>query len=119
MQEPVEGLAALVESAVVAQEQYLAGARESEATGTWTDEMYNSPEIAREALAAVQGAMWQAHAAFERQFRTFLAVLPAQANVDTRLFLTRLEEPVTAQGSGSGRSSSVGGGAGPVPPDLA
>ncbi|KFM28409.1 Gamma-tubulin complex component 3 [Auxenochlorella protothecoides] len=90
--EPIHGLAGLVEQAVAAQRGYLARVKESETSGTWTDEVYNSPEIEAEALTELHGAMWQAHAAYERHFRTFLSLLPAQSHLDLRFFLSRFEE---------------------------
>ena len=54
-------------------------------------QIYNSPSISEELLAEVKAGMWRVHSSFDRHFRTFLALLPAQAHLDLRFFLSRFD----------------------------
>ncbi|KAK2077944.1 hypothetical protein QBZ16_003812 [Prototheca wickerhamii] len=102
---PADALARLVERACEEQRGYLARVRESEQRGAWTDEVYRSPEIERAGLTDLHGAMWQAHAAYERHLHTFLAQLPAQSHQDLRFFLSRLEDAGAAGEGGVGAAT--------------
>lgn len=101
---PIRRVADAVELAVVEQQTFLKRAKESEATGEWNEEVYNSPQgVSRELLAEVRSGAWRVHSAFDRHVRTFHALVPQHSHLDLRWLSSRLE-PLDA-----GISAAAGG----------
>jgi len=89
---PIRRVADAVESAVAEQQIFLKRAKESEASGEWNEEVYNSPqEVSRELLAEVRSGAWRVHSAFDRHVRTFHAMVPQHSHLDLRWLSSRLE----------------------------
>lgn len=89
---PIHRLFSATEAAVSEQQAYLKRVAESEASGEWTDEVYNSPPgVSQVLLAEVRSGVWRVHSAFDRHLRTFLALLPPQSHLDLRSLASRLE----------------------------
>jgi gamma-tubulin complex component 3 len=104
---PIRRVADAVEYAVVEQQTFLKRAKESEASGEWNEEVYNSPQgVSRELLAEVRSGAWRVHSAFDRHVRTFHALVPQHSHLDLRWLSARLE-PLDAGITGGGRSRTM------------
>ncbi|GAB4814758.1 hypothetical protein N2152v2_001804 [Parachlorella kessleri] len=90
MQGPIKRLAGAVEQAVAEAQMYLQAVNDSERGGTW-NEQPQRPSIQEEVVQEVHSGMWRVHSAFDRHFRTFLSLLPAQSHLDLRFFLSRID----------------------------
>jgi gamma-tubulin complex component 3 len=104
---PIRRIADAVETAVAEQQIFLKRAKESEASGEWNEEVYNSPqEVSRELLAEVRSGAWRVHSAFDRHVRTFHALIPQHSHLDLRWLSSRLEQVDAGIGApiGGGRS---------------
>lgn len=89
---PIRRLAGAVELAIAEQQAYLKKVEESEASGNWTDDVYNSPPgVSEELLMEVRSGAWRVHSAFDRHLRTFLSLSPPNAHLDLRSLSLRLE----------------------------
>lgn len=49
------------------------------------------PSVREDVVQEVQNGMKRVHSAFDRHFRTFLSLLPAQSHLDLRFFLSRFD----------------------------
>ena len=106
---PIRRVADAVEFAVTEQQTFLKRAKESEASGEWNEEVYNSPQgVSPELLAEVRSSAWRVHSAFDRHVRTFHALVPQNSQLDLRWLSARLE-PLDAGigGAAGGRSRTT------------
>jgi hypothetical protein len=100
---PIRRVADAVEFAVTEQQTFLKRAKESEASGEWNDEVYNSPQgVSPELLAEVRSGAWRVHSAFDRHVRTFHALVPQHSHLDLRWLSSRLEPLDAGIGAGAG-----------------
>jgi gamma-tubulin complex component 3 len=104
---PIRRVADALEFAVIEQQTFLKRAKESEASGEWNEDVYNSPQgVSRELLAEVRSGAWRVHSAFDRHVRTFHALVPQHSHLDLRWLSSRLE-PLDAGITGGGRSRTT------------
>jgi gamma-tubulin complex component 3 len=87
---PIKRLADSLQATVTEQQLYLDAVARSEAEGSWSDAVYNSPQgIPEGMLREVRASVWRVHSAFDRHLKTFLTMLPARSDLDLRFFLSR------------------------------
>ena len=95
IQGPIRRVAGAVETAVAVQQAFLKRVRDSEASGEWNDEVYNSPPgVSAELLAEVRSGAWRVHSAFDRQVRTFHSLVPQHSQLDFRWLSAGFLQPL-------------------------